>query len=49
VWRRRTERATLDDVVEYLQGIATTLMVVSAKVEAIAEALGGDADDEANP
>jgi hypothetical protein len=43
--RRRRERATLDDVVEYLRGIATILMEIDAKLEALGRA-NGDAEDE---
>jgi hypothetical protein len=43
---RRSERATLDDVVEYLRGIATILMEIDAKLEEIARANGDDEDEE---
>jgi hypothetical protein len=46
VWRKE-RGADLDDVVEVLEGIGTTLMVLSARLERIVELLGGD-DDEAD-
>jgi hypothetical protein len=44
--RRRRARATLDDVVEYLRGIATILMEIDAKLEAIARSNGDDENEE---
>jgi hypothetical protein len=44
--RRRRERATLDDVVELLRGIATILMEIDAKLEEIARRNGDDEDEE---
>jgi hypothetical protein len=46
VRRRRTERATLDDVVEYLRGIATILLEIDAKLDRIARRNGEDEDGE---
>jgi hypothetical protein len=45
VWRRRRE-ATLDDVVEVLQGIGRMLQEIDGKLEDIVGILGED-DDEA--
>jgi hypothetical protein len=42
---RRSERTTLDDVLEYLRGIATILMEIDAKLEDIAR-LKGDGENE---
>lgn len=43
---RRRPRATLDDVVEYLHGIATILMEIDAKLDDIARQNGDDEDGE---
>jgi hypothetical protein len=43
---RRPERATLDDVVEYLRGIATILMEIDAKLDKALRRNGDDADEE---
>lgn len=45
-WRR--QRATLDDVVELLQGIGIILMDIDAKLEAIIRHVRGDEDEEAD-
>jgi hypothetical protein len=39
VWRRTERGSTLDDVVEVLEGIGATLMVVSAKLDDIIRVL----------
>jgi hypothetical protein len=44
-WRRH-RGATLDDVVELLQGIGTILMDINAKLEAIIRHIRGDEDEE---
>ena len=44
---RRRNRATLDDVVELLQGIGTMLMKIDAKLQEVIRYLDGDDDDEA--
>jgi hypothetical protein len=44
---RRRDRATLEDVVEYLRGIATTLMEIDAKLQSIASPNGEDDNGEA--
>ena len=44
--RRRRPRATLDDVVEYLRGIATILMEIDAKLDRITRRNEGDEDEE---
>jgi hypothetical protein len=50
VRRRRLGRATLDDVVEYLRGIATILMEIDAKLEDLARRNGeGEDEEEARP
>jgi hypothetical protein len=46
--RPRPTASTLDDVVELLAGIGQTLMAISAKLDAIAQLLGGDEDEEAD-
>jgi hypothetical protein len=46
VRRKRRERATLDDVVEVLQGVATILMEIDAKLEDLARRKGDDEDEE---
>jgi hypothetical protein len=38
--------ASLDDVVEYLRGIATTLMEVDAKLDRLADKNGEDGGEE---
>jgi hypothetical protein len=43
---RARSRATLDDVVEYLRGIATILMELDAKLDRIARRDGEDEDGE---
>jgi hypothetical protein len=47
VMGRRRDRATLEDVVEYLRGIATTLMEIDAKLQSIASPNGEDDNGEA--
>jgi hypothetical protein len=42
----KSERATLDDVIEYLRGIATILMEIDAKLEAISRSERDDEDEE---
>ena len=49
MWRRRERSAELLDVVELLQGIGATLMVISAKLDELIALVGGDEDDEAEP
>ena len=44
--RRRRPRATLDDVVEYLRGMATVLMEIDAKLDRITRRNEGDEDEE---
>jgi hypothetical protein len=44
--RKRRAAATLDDVVEYLRGIATILMEIDAKLEGIARPNREDNDEE---
>jgi hypothetical protein len=44
--RRPRSSATLDDVVEYLRGIATTLMEIDAKLQSIAGPNGEDGNGE---
>lgn len=46
--RKRRTTATLDDVVEYLHGIATILMEIDAKLQRIARE-NGDDDGEEGP
>jgi hypothetical protein len=46
--RRVTAAATLDDVVEYLRGIATILMTIDANLQRIA-GNGDDDDGETRP
>jgi len=46
-WRRQSG-ATLDDVVELLEGIGTILMEISAKLEVIIRHVRGDEDEEAD-
>jgi hypothetical protein len=48
VWRRRQRDASLGDVVEVLEGIGTTLMVISARLDRSIGLLGGDDDEEAD-
>jgi hypothetical protein len=48
VWRRR-DQARLDDVIEYLRGIATILMKIDAKIAELIEILDGETDEEAEP
>lgn len=43
---RRREKANLEDVVEYLRGIATILMEIDGKLERIARQTGEDEDEE---
>ncbi|HET7744191.1 MAG TPA: hypothetical protein VFK76_05560 [Gaiellaceae bacterium] len=45
MFRRRLERATIDDVVELLRGIGTILMEIDEKLARILAAKGGE-DDE---
>jgi hypothetical protein len=47
VWRRNPEAATLDDVVELLSGIGTTLMGISATLKEIADFLADEDDGDA--
>jgi hypothetical protein len=42
----KSERATLDDVIEYLRGLATILMEIDAKLEDIGRSKGDDEDEE---
>jgi len=44
---RRRERATLDDVVELLRGIGTTLMKIDSKLEELISYIDGEDDGEA--
>jgi hypothetical protein len=46
VWRSRRRQASLDDVVEYLNGIAKTLMRIDARIEDTYRLLGGDDGEE---
>ncbi len=46
---RPEPESTLDDVVELLAGIGVALMGVSAKLDYIAELLGGGDDEETEP
>jgi hypothetical protein len=46
VLRKRRTTATLDDVVEYLHGIATILMEIDAKLDRITRQNGEDEDEE---
>jgi len=43
----RRERATLDDVVELLRGIGTTLMKIDSKLEELISYIDGEDDGEA--
>jgi hypothetical protein len=43
---RRSDRATLDDVVEYLRGIATILMEIDSKLQRLVRTIEGDDDEE---
>jgi len=45
VWRSRRSDNTLDDVIEILNGLATTLMTVGGRIEEIFVLVGGE-DDE---
>jgi hypothetical protein len=45
---RRRAAATLDDVVEYLKGIGTILMEISAQLTIITERIDGENDEEAD-
>jgi hypothetical protein len=44
---RRPERGTLDDVVEYLRGIANILTEIDAKLDKALRRNGDDGDEEA--
>jgi hypothetical protein len=46
VWHRRRAEATLDDVVEFLDGFALALMGIRATLEDIVKLLGDEGDDE---
>jgi hypothetical protein len=46
---RRPDRATLDDVVELLEGLGRILMGISAKLEEILDLIERDGDDEPEP
>jgi hypothetical protein len=45
----RRERATLEDVVEYLRGIGAILMKIDAKIAEILQLLDGEDDEETEP
>jgi len=45
VWRSRRNDNTLDDVIEILNGLATTLMTIGSRIEEIFVLVGGE-DDE---
>jgi hypothetical protein len=45
----RRERATLEDVVEYLRGIGAILMKIVAKIAEIIQLRDGEDDEETEP
>ena len=47
-WKRK-ERATLEDVIEFLQGIGTILMKIDSKPEEVVRHLEEEDDGEAEP
>jgi hypothetical protein len=44
---RRRDRGTLEDVVEYLRGIATILIEIDSKLDRLLQRIGDDDEEEA--